>query len=397
MILLTPEHTIQASVTTAGAVASIRSWIAGERSACIVVGPTGAGKSHLLTSAAKEVVEPLVMPPPDGSDCSHFIEAIKSNSGRQVVADDLDQFAKGLREDVIKLAKTSRHQLLASMTELSSRIQRIVEAKFPDVKIVYLKDLISRTEDVRAFSLRWVALSGVVAEEEAVRECADFCCASGLPRGFWTVQRFLSLLADSGWEFDGPLPAAVAASAYREATSPPPAKPTILVEGYTDRMYLEWILRGLSSPPEVEIRDCGGASVVAEQAIALRNQGKKCVAVLDSDTIGKRLRKQLVEFRHPVVSVPLAAVNLPNSAYDHVQKVAEIEDLLPVATIEQFLTLAERQPELEIRAPTGVRYVIGEADKRELASWVVAEVEREAVPKLTALLAEALAELGVGA
>jgi hypothetical protein len=64
------------------------------------------------------------------------------------------------------------------------------------------------------------------------------------------------------------------------------------------------------------------------------------------------------------------AVDLPKSAYDHIQQIAEIEDLLPLAIIEQFLTVTKRQPELEIRSPTGVRYVIGESDKRELAAWL---------------------------
>ena len=136
--------------------------------------------------------------------------------------------------------------------------------------------------------------------------------------------------------------------------------------------------------------------MVAEQAIALRNQGRLCVALLDSDNIGKRLRKQLDQFRHPVVAVPVDAVDLPRKAYDHVHDVAEIEDLLPASILERFLSSERRQPELEIRAPTGVRYVIGESDKRDLAHWVVEGVERQAVPKLTALLKEALALLGLG-
>lgn len=191
------------------------------------------------------------------------------------------------------------------------------------------------------------------------------------------------------------LPAADAASAYRQATSPPPTRPTILVEGYTDRVYLEWLLQGLPTVPVVEVRDCGGASRVAEQAIALRNQGRICVALLDSDNIGKHFRKQLVEFGHPVVAVPVDAVCLPKSAYDHVQHVAEIEDLLPASIVERFLNSEQRQPELEIRAPTGVRYVIGESDKHDLAQWVVEEVERQAVPRLGAFLKEALALLGL--
>ncbi len=81
--------------------------------------------------------------------------------------------------------------------------------------------------------------------------------------------------------------------------------------------------------------------------------------MLDSDNIGKRLRKQLVAFKHPVVAVPVDAVNLPKSAYDHVQDVAEIEDLLPASILERFLSSEQGQPELEIRAVTGVRYVIG--------------------------------------
>ena len=380
----------------AEAVASMRAWIGAASSACLVVGSTGAGKSHLLSSAVGDMVDPVVMPPPDGSDCSQFVEVLRSGTGRLVVADDLDKFSKGLREEVIKLVAASGHVLLASMTELSSRTRGLLLAKCADAIVVSLTDPASRAEDVRAFIARWIDLNGLTAEGNAIQDCTAFCCASGLPQGFRTVEDFLVELAGSGWGFSETLPAADAASAYRQAISPPPTRPTILVEGYTDRVYLEWLLQGLPSVPAVEVRDCGRASKVVEQVIALRNQGWPCVAVLDSDNIGKRLRKQLIEFRHPVVAVPVDAVNLPKSAYDHVQHVAEIEDLLPVSILERFLSSGQRRPELEIRAPTGVRYVIGESDKRDLAQWVVEEVERQAVPKLAAFLKEALTLLGVG-
>jgi len=396
MTLLNSEHTIQASAAMVEAVASLRVWIGAASSVYLVVGSTGAGKSHLLSSAVRDMVDPVVMPPPDGSDCSQFVEVLRSETGRVVVADDLDKFSKGLREEIIKLVAASGHALLASMTELSSRTRGLLQAKFADAIVVTLEDPASRAEDIQAFIARWILLNGLTTEENAVRDCTAFCCASGLPQGFRTVEDFLVRLAGSGWGFAGQLPAADAASAYRQAISPPPKRPTILVEGYVDRVYLEWLLRGLPSVPAVEVRDCGGARMVAEQAIALRNQGSICVAVLDSDNIGKRLRKQLVEFGHPVVAVPVEAVNLPKSAYDHVQHVAEIEDLLPVSVLERFLSSEQRRPELEIRAPTGVRYVIGESDKHDLAQWVVEEVERQAVPKLAAFLKEALTLLGVG-
>ena len=396
MTLLNSQHTIRNVVAMAEAVASVRAWIDAPSSACLVVGSIGAGKSHLLGCAVGDMVDPVVMPPPDGSDCRQFVDVLKSSTGRLVVADDLDKFSKGLREEVIKLVAASSHVLLASMTELSSRTRALLLAKCAGAIVVSLEDPASRAEDVGAFVAQWVALNGLAAEGTAVGDCTAFCCASDLPQGFRTVEDFLVELEGSSWGFSGTLSAADAASAYRQAISPPPSRPTIFVEGYTDRVYLEWILQGFPSVPAVEVRDCGGASRVAEQVIALRNQGCLCVAVLDSDNIGKRLRKQLVEFGHPVVAVPVEAVNLPKSAYDHVQRVAEIEDLLPIAILERFFSSGQRRPELEIRAPTGVRYVIGESDKRDLAQWVVEEAERQAVPKLAALLKEALTLLGVG-
>ena len=396
MTLLNSQHTIPASAAMAEAEASVRAWIGAPSSACLVVGSIGAGKSHLLSSAVGDMVDPVVMPPPDGSDCRQFVDVLKSSTGRLVVADDLDKFSKGLREEVIKLVAASGHVLLASMTELPSRTRGLLLAKCADAIVVSLEDPASRAEDVGAFIAQWIPLNGLTAEGDAVGDCTAFCCASDLPQGFRTVEDFLVELAGSSWRFSGTLPAADAASAYRQAISPPPSRPTILVEGYTDRVYLEWLLQGFPSVPAVEVRDCGGASRVAEQVIALRNQGCLCVAVLDSDNIGKRLRKQLVEFRHPVVAVPVEAVSLPKSAYDHVQQVAEIEDLLPISILERFFSSGQRRPELEIRAPTGVRYVIGESDKRDLAQWVVEEAERQAVPKLAAFLNEALTLLGVG-
>ena len=70
MTLLNSEHTIQASAAMAEAVASVRAWIGAASSACLVVGSTGAGKSHLLSAAVGNMADPVVMPPPDGSDCS---------------------------------------------------------------------------------------------------------------------------------------------------------------------------------------------------------------------------------------------------------------------------------------------------------------------------------------
>jgi hypothetical protein len=376
-------------------VASVRSWIGGTPSTCVVIAPAGAGKSHLLTAARRELADAVVMPTPDGSDCADFIAILGSDSGRPVIADDLDKFSKGLREKVINLVAQFGHLLLASMTELPTRTRSLLLARCPDAALVFLDDPVSRPQDVEAFVEGWIVLNHLSGDRVAVQECVEFCCASGMPQGLRTVHGFLENLVGTGWGFSGPLPAADAASAYRQATSPPPMRPTLLVEGYTDRVYLEWLLQGLPSPPSVEVRDCGGASIVAEQVIALRNQGRPCVAVLDSDVIGKRLRQQLVEFRHPVVSVPIGAVDLPKSAYDHVQPVAEIEDLLPVSLIEDFLSSQQRQAELEIRSPAGVRYVIHEQDKSDLARWIVEETDRQAVPKLAAFLEDALKVLGI--
>lgn len=395
MTLLGSDHVVQESQMMVKVIESVRSWLKGENRACLLIGATGAGKSHLLKLAQLETVDTIVMPPPDGTDCSGFLDDLKSPLGRRVIADDFDKFSKKIREDVINLAAASGHTLLASVTELSNRIRALLSEKFKDTLFVSLHDAASRPEDIQEFVAHWTLMNGIKGDRDAISECVSFCCASRLPQGFRTVETFLAGLAESQWDFLGPLPAAAAASAYRQATSPPPSKPTILVEGYTDRVYLEWLLRGINPAPTVEVRDCGGASVVAEQAIALRNQGRLCVAVLDSDIIGKRLRKQLTEFRHPVVSVPVEALNLPKSAFDHVLEVAEIEDLLPISAIEQFLCSNGRQPELEIRAPTGVRYVIGESDKNTLASWVVEEVDREAVPRLYSLLSDALRKLGI--
>jgi hypothetical protein len=397
MSLLDPGHTVQVSPSMSAAVAGVREWITGKARTCVIVGPVGAGKSHLLDAARHEVGDAEVMPPVDGSDCTEFIACLKSDAGGAVIADDLDKLPKGLREEVIKLVAASGHSLLASMTELSSRTRGLLLAKCSDAVFVSLADPASRPEDVEAYIESWLSVSGLAGDGTAVRECAKFCCVSGLPEGLRTVEGFLVGLAGTDWGFLGPLPSADAASAYRQATSPPPMRPTLLVEGYTDRLYLEWLLKDLPSSPPVEVRDCGGASMVAEQAISLRNQGRPCVAVLDSDSIGKRLRQQLTEFRHPVVSVPIEAVKLPKSAYDHVQQVAEIEDLLPVSLIEEFLRSQKREAELEIRAPSAVRYVIGEQDKRDLARWVVEETDRESVPELVAFLRQALALLEVSA
>ena len=395
MSLVRAEQTIQASEARSAAVAGLQSWLGGQPRACVLVGPPGSGKSHLLASAEREVEGPIVMPAPTGGDCAIFLAAVASGSECVVIADDLDRFSKGLRESVIKNSAGQRHRLLVAVTELSSRTQSILKSGYEDLKIMRLENPASSIEDMRDYTSLWLRLSSIEASRQAIQDCVECCAASGLSRGYWTLGAFLAALSDAGWQFQGPLSAARAASAYREASSPPPDRPTILVEGYTDRVYFEWLLKQAAPTSDVQVRECDGASKVVEQAIALRNQGSRCVAVLDSDEIGKRLRKQLDDFRHPVIGVPLDALGLPKSAFEHVLQVAEIEDLLPVETVEQYFLVFGQQPELEIRAQKGVRYVVGEADKAKLANWVVEEFARDDVPKLAAFVGEALRKLGV--
>lgn len=392
MTLLDPEHTVQVSPSTATAISVVRAWIAGEHNVCIVTAPIGTGKSHFLRAATGAFADAIIMPPAGGSDCTNFLVQLKNSSRRRVIADDLDLFPKKLREDVIRLAGESNHSLLGSMKEIDGRTTSLIKKSFADdVVRVTLESLGSRSGDLEIFVSRWAEENGFQPEPASVRECTEFCRRSALPQGFRTVISFLSSLSEeSRWHFSGPLQAADAASAYNQATSPPPSRPTLLVEGYTDRLYLEWLLKDLPAAEQVEVRDCGGATLVASETITLRNLGRACVAVLDSDSIGLGLRKQLKEFGHQVASVPTQAVDLPPRAYEHVKEVAEIEDLLPVGRIEEFLRSRECSPELEIRTPTGVRYVISEEDKTALAQWFLQEVGRHEVPKLKAFLDQAL-------
>ena len=276
---------------------------------------------------------------------ARFVEVLRFRTDQLVVADDLDKFSKGLREEVIKLVAASGHVLLASMTELSSRTRGLLLAQCADAIVVSLEDPASRPEDVRAFIARWLPLNGLTADGNAVQDCTAFCCASGLPQGFRTVEDFLVELASSGWGFSRTapgsrrrlsVPAGDCAAANTADYLCGRATPTGSIWSGFCRAFRQCL--------RSEVRDCGGASKVAERVIALRNQGSLCVAVLDSDNIGKRLRKQLLEFGHPVVGVPVDAVNLPGSAYDHVQRVAEIEDLLPVSVLERFLSSGQRRP-----------------------------------------------------
>ena len=395
MTVLDAEHTIQASPVMAGAVASLHSWISGETTVCVVVAPTGAGKSHLLSATARTCMDALVMPPADGSDCTVFLDGLRSGNRRQVIADDLDKLPKKLCEEIIKRVALNRHQFLASVSELTERLRNFLSAKWSELVVVTITNPSSRAEDVGLFVARWLESQQAGADECALSDCARFCTNSDLPNGFRTVDAFLTGLAENGWDFSGPLRASDAAGAYYVATKPPPSKPAVLVEGYTERIYFDWLLASILSIPAVEVRDCDGASNVVQQAISIRNQGRSCVSVLDSDDIGKEKARQLKEYGHPVVLVPVTALSLPMSAFDHVKKVAEIEDLLPVDMVERFLCECGKQPELEIRSPNGVRYVIGEAEKRTLAKWVVKEADRESVPKLFKLLAEALSHLGI--
>jgi DNA replication protein DnaC len=77
------------------AVAAVRSWIARKQDTCVVVASVGAGKSHLLAAARHELVDAVVMPSADGSDCTEFIALLKSGLGRVLIADDLDRLSKG--------------------------------------------------------------------------------------------------------------------------------------------------------------------------------------------------------------------------------------------------------------------------------------------------------------
>ena len=395
MTPLDAEHIIQASDVMETAVASVQLWISGKAQACVVVGPTGAGKSHILSAAARTCTDALVMPPADGTDCTDFVEELKSRTGMQVIADDLDKFPKKMCEDIIKNVALCRHQFLVSFSVMSKRHKNLLSAKWDDAFFVTITDPSLRPEDIEVFVERWLLSQAISPSRRAVSDCSRFCYHSDLPDGFRTVETFLKGLSDNGWDFTEPVQSWALADAYRLATAPPPSKPVVLVEGYTERVYFEWLLAGTSPAPAVEVLDCDGASNVVVQAISARNQGRHCVSILDSDLIGKDKSRQLKDYGHAVVSVPVDALNLPKSAFEHVKEVAEIEDLLPVHIVEEFLRENGLQPELVIRAPTGVRYVIDKNDKRTLANWVVENCERDKVQKLFELLVNSLKLLNI--
>lgn len=401
---LSPLLTVQQSSTTEEAVAALRNWVRGENTDehCVITGPSGSGRTHMLDALAG------VLPPDQTVRCSSAdsdwkvaIQSVESGEGRRVLVDDLDRYDNAFLKQLFARVAGQKHRIVASVKTFDGRLARLWTTHLSRPRDLRLGPPSERIEDVAAFVPHWARINGSkLPNGVAFSETVRLLMAMKLPRGFSDLARLLDEVASLGETLWDPPDATVWIGAYtRIVMGPGTTRPAILVEGDTDAIYLQWISEvATGSPPgDLEIEPCQSASKIPQKAFACRNEGRRAVALFDFDRLGLDLHEHMKLFDLSSVVIPKLYDPLAGCAPDHVHQVVEIEDLLPIAQVERFVTQTGRQPELVIHAPRlGVkRIVIDSRDKFELARWVHKNLGAESAEHLLGLYNELRRKLGL--
>jgi hypothetical protein len=249
--------------------------------------------------------------------------------------------------------------------------------------VLRLTSLQDRSEDVREFLRRWLMAQGFAQwPEKDLGDIVELITSPRLLRGFVDLGGILQHLVSAGWNLSQPPRASALVNSYQDVLAESkPAPRVILVEGETDAVHFEWVAQlALGAvDADLSIEPCGSATKVMERSVACRNEGRAVVALFDYHRMGKKHYDDLRQWGHACEIIPPALDPLRNKAPDHVFQVVEIEDVLPVASIDRFCSEFGRTPEVEIvLGRHGLRRVVPHADdKLDLARWIAATLGPE--------------------
>ena len=261
------------------------------------------------------------------------------------------------------------------MKSFDGRLARQWKAQLSEPCDLHLENIRDRAEDVAAFLPHWARINiRSIPEGALFEETIRLLMAMNMPRGFKDLARLLNeITARDAVIWDPPDPKIWIEVYSFSIMGKQSCLPLILVEGQTDVIYLEWVsvLATGMIPNDLEIEPCQSASKIPQKAFACRNESRCAVSLLDHDNIGIDINKQMQGFELRSMVIPPSYDPLKGCALDHVLKVVEIEDLLPVAQVERFFSETGRQPDLVIYSPKNQlkRIVICSEDKLELALW----------------------------
>ena len=388
---LSPLLTIQESPTTRGAVAALRKWARSESEFdhCVITGPRGSGRTHLLEALAGALPrdQTMILPAHD-RDWSAALRSVASSGSSWVLIDDLDQYDGSFLKQFLAIAAERKHRVAASMNNLAGRPLRLWNTHLSKPCDVRLASLAERVEDIAAFLSTWAVNAGrMLPDGIGFADTARLITAMQLPRGFSDLTRLLNDLAALSVAIWDPPDAITWVSVYtRTVLGPRTTRPAILVEGRSDSIYLDWVSDlAIGSPPEdLVIEVCQSASRIPEKSFACRNESRASVGLFDFDFLGKKLNEQMKQYDLLSLVIPNRFDPLAGRALDHVQQVVEIEDLLPTSEIERFMEETGHVPELIIDSPRlhAKRIVVHSDDKLELASWVRSTLGSDSAERL---------------
>jgi hypothetical protein len=404
---LSHQLTIQASAVTSAAVASLRLWAqrslesAGPRH-CVILGPKGSGRTHLLDALAGVLPIDSVIRFSLSKDWREPLRAIGETHGRILLVDDLDLYDDKFRKAFFVAVGAGEHQLVAVLpSPFDVRVEKTWRAHLSEPSLIQLGPLSDRREDLTAFLPYWALQHDVALPADArFDETVRLLLKMELRHGLSDAVRLVTEIVSRREPFWDPPDASVWLGAYRRAiVGGRSTQPVVLVEGRTELLYFDWVIRlcAGSTSVDVEVEPCHSAKKIPPRAIACRNEGRMAVALFDNDVVGREQHKQLRSYDIRSVVIPDRFNQLGSAGRDHVLVVVEIEDLLPVSAIEQFLEDRKREPELVIVAPRErrKRVVVHSDDKLALAEWVCENLGIESAGEIVSLFNELRIALGL--
>jgi len=406
---LSQQFTVQECASTRSAISELRSWATeGPTDTpglahCVISGPPGCGRTHLLDALAGVLPpESVIRCSPNDPDWRPALERIAGTTGQRVLVDDIEQFDDKFHKKVLESAAKNQHRVAAVVrTPFEGRLAKLWRKFLGDPRFAQLGALADRQEDLIAFVPHWALQNGAIIPGNAgFAQTVDVLLSMDLPGGLSDIVRLLKEINSREEPFWDPPNAKTWVGAHRQTIRGRAAdRPVILVEGRTDALYFQWVLQLAvgTNVDEVDIEACHSAKKIPPKAFQYRNEGRKAVALFDNDKIGLEQYKQMCDYGILSVIIPGRYDQLLGISRDHVQLVVEIEDLLPVEDVERFLQYSGREPELIISAPREgrKRIVVHSDDKMGLAEWVRANLGFRSAERMAELFNEIRKVLGL--
>lgn len=410
------------------ALESIRSFIETETPPRLLLqAPSGCGKTQSAGIVLARMSSIRILRVREASDVGTVARSLGKESSGLVLVDDLDRLSASAQEGLVGLVLDFGARAFLTATSLRGSVLFMLEDD-ENCEVVTIESLEGRDGDVHCLvEVFWGELnaSRLALEEVLDSEAAEELCLGPWARGGHDLKSVIESVSDL-LELEGckPEPSGSPSRLLRRAdvrgamldllrsesqvnqSISPERIARIYVEGETDLILLDcaakaalehWdvdLLRGVEIVPAGPARS-GGATRVLRRVIADSETGPKAIGLLDNDSEGRQQAATAKRFEADVLKIPVFLDPLNRDSSDERLEV-EIEDVLPVALVEQFyLEHSDLEPEAEIRMGTNRRIKVDGVDKERFANWVAHNAELADLMGLIYLLCSLVHKLGL--